>query len=79
MRIFDLIKNQDTYEAELGHTVFQTVQAMVQHNIGAVPVVHQGKIVGIFSERDVMSRVVAEGPPSPLWHEGNVARRVPVT
>jgi CBS domain-containing protein len=61
MRIFDLIKNQDTYEAELGHTVLETVRAMVERNIGAVPVIHGGKIVGIFSERDLMRRVVAEG------------------
>jgi CBS domain-containing protein len=61
MRICDLIKDQDTYQAELGHTVLETVRAMVERNIGAVPVVHHGKLVGIFSERDLMSRVVAEG------------------
>jgi len=61
MRICELIKDQDTYQAELGHTVLQTVCAMVERNIGAVPVVHNDKIVGIFSERDLMSRVVAEG------------------
>jgi len=37
------------------------VRAMVERNIGAVPVVHNGKLVGIFSERDLMKRVVAEG------------------
>jgi CBS domain-containing protein len=61
MRICDLIKDQETYQAELGHTVLETVQAMVERNIGAVPVVHKGKLVGIFSERDLMKRVVAEG------------------
>ena len=61
MRICDLIKNQETYEAELGQTVLETVRAMVERNIGAVPVVHGGKLVGIFSERDLMRRVVAEG------------------
>jgi CBS domain-containing protein len=61
MRICDLIKDQETYQAELGHTVLQTVCAMVELNIGAVPVVHNGKLVGIFSERDLMRRVVAEG------------------
>jgi CBS domain-containing protein len=61
MRICDLIKDQDTYHAELGHSVLEAVQAMVERNIGAVPVVHSGKLVGIFSERDLMRRVVAEG------------------
>ena len=61
MRICDLIKNQDTYQAEMGQTVLETVQVMVERNIGAVPVTHNGRLVGIFSERDLMSRVVAEG------------------
>lgn len=61
MRICDLIKNQETYRAEMGQTVLETVRAMVEHNIGAVPVVHNGRLVGIFSERDLMKRVVAEG------------------
>jgi len=61
MRICDLIKNQETYQAEMGHTVLETVRAMVELNIGAVPVVHNGRLVGIFSERDLMKRVVAEG------------------
>jgi CBS domain-containing protein len=59
MHIYDLIKNQETYLAELGQTVLETVQAMVERNIGAVPVVHNGELVGIFSERDLMKRVVA--------------------
>jgi CBS domain-containing protein len=61
MRICDLIKDQDTYRADLGHTVLETVRAMVERNIGAVPVLHDGKLVGIFSERDLMKRVVAAG------------------
>jgi len=61
MRIHDLIKNQETYQAEMGQTVLEAVRAMVEHNIGAVPILHNGKLVGIFSERDLMKRVVAEG------------------
>jgi CBS domain-containing protein len=61
MRICELIQDQDTYQAEPGQSVLETVRAMVARNIGAVPVVHNGKLIGIFSERDLMSRVVAEG------------------
>ena len=61
MRICDLFKDQDTYQAELGQSVLETVRAMVERNIGAVPILHNGKLVGIFSERDLMRRVVAEG------------------
>lgn len=61
MRICDLIKCQETYFAEMGQTVLESVRAMVERNIGAVPVLHNGKLVGIFSERDLMKRVVSEG------------------
>jgi CBS domain-containing protein len=60
MRICELIKAQETYQAEMGQTVLETVRAMVERNIGAVPVLHKGRLVGIFSERDLMRRVVAE-------------------
>jgi CBS domain-containing protein len=60
MRICDPIKDQETYRAELGQNVLETVRAMVELNIGAVPVTHSGQLVGIFSERDLMKRVVAE-------------------
>ena len=45
----------------MGQTVLETVRTMVAHDIGAMPVLHNGKLVGIFSERDLMKRVVAEG------------------
>ena len=34
---------------------------MTQHQIGAVPVVDRDRLVGIFTERDVLARVVASG------------------
>jgi len=34
---------------------------MMEHNIGALPVMRNGELVGIFSERDIMNRVVAVG------------------
>ena len=61
MRICDLIATQETYKAEMGQTVLEVARAMVQRNIGAVPVLNADKLVGIFSERDLMKRVVAEG------------------
>ena len=56
--IYDLLKDQDTYRADVNQTVLELAQAMVERNIGAVPVVQNGELVGIFSERDLMRRVV---------------------
>ncbi len=61
MHICDLIKNQETYRADAGQTVLDVAKAMVARNIGAVPVLRDGVLVGIFSERDLMKRVVVEG------------------
>lgn len=58
--VYELIKGQETYRADADQTVCEVVQAMVNRNIGAVPVLHDGELVGIFSERDLMRRVVAE-------------------
>jgi CBS domain-containing protein len=59
--IYDLVKDQDTYRADVDQTVLDVAQAMVERNIGAVPVVRDGLLVGVFSERDLMRRVVVGG------------------
>jgi len=41
-------------------TVLETARIMVQDRIGGVLVCHNDVIVGIFTERDVLRRVVAE-------------------
>lgn len=39
--------------------VFDTVREMNQHKVGAVVVVENERVVGIFTERDVLVRIVA--------------------
>ncbi|MBD3299467.1 MAG: CBS domain-containing protein [candidate division Zixibacteria bacterium] len=41
-------------------TVRQAVRAMVDYNVGALPVLDNGRLVGVFSERDLMRRVIIE-------------------
>lgn len=61
MQIYDLINTQQTFPAHADEIVFDVARAMVERNIGAVPVLRDGLLVGIFSERDLLRRVVAEG------------------
>jgi CBS domain-containing protein len=61
MHVHDLINTQDTYRADANQMVLDVAQSMVDRNIGAVPVLSDGLLVGIFSERDLMKRVVVEG------------------
>ncbi len=61
MLIKNLLKDQAMVSVGTDQTVLEVARLMVEHNIGAVPVLSQGQLVGIFSERDLMTRVVVPG------------------
>ncbi|HZU84911.1 MAG TPA: CBS domain-containing protein [Polyangiaceae bacterium] len=42
-------------------TVFDAVRAMVEARVGATVVLEEGKLIGVFTERDVCTRVVVKG------------------
>lgn len=60
-KIYDLIKDNQPHTITADQTVLEAAREMVAGNIGAVPVLRDGELVGIFSERDIMKRVVAAG------------------
>jgi len=53
--------DRDTITVERMTSVKDAARLMTEHHIGAVPVLDEGRLVGIFTERDVMGRVVAAG------------------
>jgi len=59
--IYDLVKDRRVYSVEADSSVLEAARFMMEHNIGALPVLRNGELVGIFSERDIMNRVVAIG------------------
>jgi CBS domain-containing protein len=59
--IYDLVKDRRVYSIEADRTVLEAARFMMEHSIGALPVLRNGQLVGIFSERDIMNRVVAAG------------------
>ena len=77
--IHDLVRNQETYRASADQTVLAVAQAMVERNIGAVPVLRDGFLVGVFSERDLMRRVVVEGRDPAQTLVGDVMTTDPLT
>jgi CBS domain-containing protein len=79
MSVYDLIRNQDTYRVEADEMVLDVAQAMVERNIGAVPVLRDGLLVGIFSERDLMKHVVVEGRDPRLTRVSQVMTEDPLT
>lgn len=57
----DLVKDRKVYSVDASRTVLEAARYMMEHNVGAVPVLRNGELAGIFSERDIMNRVVAVG------------------
>ncbi len=78
MFIRDLLKNQVTASAEVHQTVLEVAEMMVNRNIGAVPVLKGGQLVGIFTERDLMSRVVVLGKDPARTPVGEVMTEDPL-
>ena len=58
--ILDRKQQQQVVATSEGATVQEAAALMNQHRIGAVVVSAGEKVVGIFSERDILCRVVAE-------------------
>ena len=57
----DLIKDRRLYSVESNRSVLEAARYMMEHNVGALPVLRDGALAGILSERDIMNRVVAVG------------------
>lgn len=64
MRIADVpefSKKHDILAFPSTALVSDIAQKMAERNVGAVPIIDNGRLVGIFSERDMVKRVVAAG------------------
>jgi CBS domain-containing protein len=57
----ELVKDRKVYSVDSARTVLEAARYMMEHNVGAVPVLRNGELAGILSERDIMNRVVAVG------------------
>jgi len=57
-------KGSDIWSTTPGMTVYDALQVMADKDVGALPVVDQGKLVGIFSERDYARKVILLGKSS---------------
>ena len=57
----ELIKDRRLYSVESNRSVLEAARYMMEHNVGALPVLRNGDLAGILSKRDIMNRVVAVG------------------
>jgi CBS domain-containing protein len=57
----DILHDRKPFSADPGETVAEVAARMAALNIGAILVLDRGELRGVFSERDLMKRVVVEG------------------
>ncbi len=60
-RISQILAERELYFVEKDQTVWEVVSKMAALHVGAILVLDQGELSGIFSERDLLTRVVLEG------------------
>lgn len=67
MQVFQIIGNKPVnalYSVTKGNTVFEALELMAEKNIGAVLVLEDNLLIGIFSERDYARKVILQGRAS---------------
>ncbi len=78
-RIEEVLSNRRVLSVEAEQTVLEAAKYMTEFNIGAVPVLRSGELVGIFSERDIMRRVVSGGRSPAITKVAEVMTPRPLT
>jgi CBS domain-containing protein len=57
-------KGHDVYTIPPEATVFEALRKMAEHDVGALIVVKDGRVCGIFSERDYARKIILHGKSS---------------
>lgn len=74
-----LIEDQEILTASPATTVGDAARLMQQSQVGAVIIVEEGRLVGIFTERDALFRVIAQGRDAQTTRLADVMTRNPQT
>ena len=59
-RIKELVENRELITVSIGTNVKDAVFYMAEKSVGLVPVMDSDKLVGVFSERDLVKRVISK-------------------
>jgi len=58
--IKELLAKRELHTVDKGTTIKDVVFYMAEKAVGLVPIMDSGKLVGVFSERDLVKRVIAK-------------------
>ncbi|GEP42255.1 histidine kinase [Brevifollis gellanilyticus] len=72
-------KNREVWTISPNVTVLEAIKTMAENNVGALPVVEGGKLVGMISERDYTRKVMLKGRSSKDTPVGDIMSRDLVT
>jgi len=64
---------------ESGRSLAEAAQLMKSEDVGSLPVVDDGRLVAMLTDRDIVVRAVAEGVDANATVVGDIASREPVT
>jgi CBS domain-containing protein len=78
-RIRTVMERKKLLTAAPETTVSEAAKLMAKKNVGAVMVVEAGHLVGIFTERDVVFRVIAQGRDTRTTRLADVMTTAPQT
>jgi len=72
-------KGDHVWHIAPGATVFEAISMMAEKNIGALPVLDGGRLLGMISERDYSRKVILLGRASRETTVANIMTRDPAT
>lgn len=72
-------RSSEVISCDAAMRVGDAVKLLAEKRIGAIPVFEQGRIAGIFSERDVVYQLAAHGPAMLDKTVGEVMTSPPIT
>jgi CBS domain-containing protein len=73
------VMSSDVRTCEPDATVVDVAKVMASEDVGPIPIVEGGRLVGLVTDRDLVVRVLAEGKDPQVTKVGEIASRELVT
>lgn len=69
------VMSRDPEVIKAGTTVLQAARTLASKQVGALPVEQNDRLIGVLTDRDIVTRVVSEGRDPAKTHVEDVASR----